>query len=160
MDPKTPTTYRGLPPSLRTPSFGLPGAGAPHRYAPAVGAGGVAGGNDEPLVLELGARELRMGVANEPAPRCRLGWHDALWRRAGARLSSATPPAPTAPLRRSVWDLGYALRCCGGSDGDGDGDGDAEDLIAYLGLVEDMVERGIRLAFTKSLSPPPAPRRS
>lgn len=149
MDPKAPTTYRGLPPSLRTPSFGLPGAGAPHRYAPVAGAGG----SDEPLVLELGARELRMGLANEPVPRCRLGWHDALWRRAGVRLSSATPPAPAAPLRRPVWDLGYALRYCPGGDAGADG----EDLIAYLGLVEDMVERGIRLAFTKSRPPPPPP---
>jgi len=38
---------------------------------------------------------------------------------------------------RSVWDLGFALR------------GAEEGFRAQLGLVEDLVERGLRVAYNK-----------
>ncbi|CCX32926.1 hypothetical protein FPQ18DRAFT_383745 [Pyronema domesticum] len=145
MDPKTPTTYRGLPPSLRTPSFGLPTS--PHRYTPSSSLHN----HEEPLIFEIGSRILRAGFTNEPAPRCTLAWSETLWRRVGDRFTSASEEAEAKKWGRkggrAVWDTGFALR--GGED---DIDGEREGRVRQMmGLVEDLVERGIRVAYNKHL---------
>jgi hypothetical protein len=132
MDPKTPTTYRGLPPSLRTPSFGSPAS--PHRYSPG---SSLHGQHEDPLIFEIGSRLLRAGFTNEATPRCQLAWSNALWRRVGGRVSSNSPAVGKRKGGRSVWDLGFALR------------GAEEGFRAQLGLVEDLVERGLRVAYNK-----------
>ena len=134
MDSKTTTTYRGLPPSLRTPSFGAPAS--PHqRYTP----GGSLHGNEELLILEIGSRLLRAGFANEPSPRCQLAWNDSLWRRVGDKVSSETVGKRQGG--RCLWDLEFAVHAAG-VDSD-------ERVRSQMGLVEDLVERGLRLAYNK-----------
>lgn len=86
---------------------------------------------EDPLVFEIGSRLLRAGFAGESAPRCVLEWSsEVFWRREGI-----------------VWTGG-------GSGGGGEGEGEGElwrgDLRSVeLGVVEDVVERGVRMAYNK-----------
>jgi hypothetical protein len=134
MDPKASTTYRGLPPALRTPSFGVPAS--PHRYA----AGSSLHAHEDPLILEIGSRILRAGFTNEGAPRCQMAWSDTMWRRAGDRIPTVT--VGKRQNGRSVWDLGFALHGEEGEDLD-------TRLQRQLGLIKDLVERGLRVAYNR-----------
>jgi hypothetical protein len=72
-----------------------------------------------------------------------------LWRRVGDRFTSAGEEAEAKKWGRkggrAVWDTGFALR--GGED---DIDGEREGRVRQMmGLVEDLVERGIRVAYNK-----------
>ncbi|KAI5797774.1 hypothetical protein EDC01DRAFT_613851 [Geopyxis carbonaria] len=123
--PRTPsTTYRGLPPTLRTPSFSGAAPLTARHYSP----GGSLHSNEDPLVLEIGAKHLRAGFANEPTPRCVLTWNERLFRRVGEQI----PVADGRRRReRELWQL---------------------DLWKVdLGLVEDLLERGLRQAYNKYL---------
>jgi len=140
MDSKTPTTtlYRGLglPPALRTPSFGVPGGPAVHRYQPASSLHAP----EDLLVLEIGSRLLRAGFANEASPRCQLAWNDSVRWRSGDRIVSALVGRRQGGS--AIWDLNFALRGESGESVD-------KLLRRQLGLVQDLVERGLRLAYNK-----------
>jgi hypothetical protein len=143
MDPKTSTVYRGLPPALRAPSFGNPASTA-HRYA----AGSSLHAHEDPLILEIGSRILRAGFTNEATPRCQMAWSDTMWRRAGDRIPTGT--VGRRQDARSVWDLGFALHGEEGEDVD-------TRLRRQMGLIEDLVERGLRVAYNKYRPTPPPP---
>jgi hypothetical protein len=140
MDSKTPTTtlYRGLglPPALRTPSFGVPGGPTVSRYPPASSLHAP----EDLLVLEIGSRLLRAGFANEASPRCQLPWTDSVRRRAGGRVVSALVGRRQGGS--AIWELDFAMRRRRRETVD-------QLLRRKLGLIQDLVERGLRLAYNK-----------
>ncbi|KAH0605902.1 uncharacterized protein H6S33_004359 [Morchella sextelata] len=86
---------------------------------------------EDPLIFEIGSRLLRAGFAGESAPRCVLEWsNEVFWCREGI-----------------VWTGGASNR-----DEDGRGELWRGDLRSVeLGVVEDVVERGVRMAYNKYL---------
>lgn len=99
----------------------------------ATAAGGASSGglylhhSEDPLIFEIGSRLLRAGFANEGTPRCELEWaEEVFWSREGC-----------------VWST---------RDQDGEGKGELwrGDLRSVeMGVVEDVVERGVRMAYNK-----------
>ncbi|KAH8148786.1 uncharacterized protein LAJ45_07129 [Morchella importuna] len=89
---------------------------------------------EDPLIFEIGSRLLRAGFAGESAPRCVLEWsNEVFWCREGI-----------------VWTGGASTT----RDEDGRGGGELwrGDLRSVeLGVVEDVVERGVRMAYNKYL---------
>lgn len=92
---------------------------------------------EDPLIFEIGSRLLRAGFAGESAPRCVLEWsNEVFWCREGI-----------------VWTGGASSSSSSGSgrdDQDGRGELWRGDLRSVeLGVVEDVVERGVRMAYNK-----------
>lgn len=85
--------------------------------------------SEDLLIFEIGSRLLRAGFANEGTPRCELEWtKEVFWSREGC-----------------IWSA---------RDKDGEGNGKGElwrgDLRSVeMGVVEDVVERGVRMAYNK-----------
>lgn len=101
-------------------------------------AAGASGGlylhhSEDPLIFEIGSRLLRAGFANEGAPRCVLEWtNEVFWTREGY-----------------IWG-GVRDK----TDGEGRGELWKVDLRnVEIGVVEDVVERGVRMAYNKFVSP-------
>jgi hypothetical protein len=122
----TTTLYRGLglPPALRTPSFGVSGGPTVHRYQPASSLRG----HEDSLVLEIGSCMRCAGFANKMSLPARLEQHHVAapalvgrFRRLGPRLCAVRWPGEDVDKR----------------------------LRRQLGLVEDLVECGLRPAYNK-----------
>jgi hypothetical protein len=96
--------------------------------------------DDEPLLVEIGSRHLRAGLAGERAPRCILNFGPEEQRRAGdyRRWRSDTRHSGAAQLPREHWGEDHELWQMDLSKVD-------------LGLVEDKLERVVRKASTTYL---------
>ncbi len=118
--PKTP--FRALPSALRTSSFSAVSGVplTPHRFSP----GGSLHNTEDPLVVEIGSRFLRAGFAGEGTPRCTLPWSERLYRRAGDKFNFEKEKK-----RKELWSW------------------DLQNVD--LGLVEDVLERGMREGYNK-----------
>jgi hypothetical protein len=127
-------------PTIRTP-LQSPSVTSPlSRYSPSSYS---VAGNDEPIVLEIGSRFLRIGFAGESAPRCVLPWDEGLFSRTGERVEFRSVGARRG---RELYGLGTAGRPGGGGGGDDDEEGE-------VGLMQDRLERGIRLGVNKFVHP-------
>lgn len=121
----SPSAHRRLPSVLRTPSISSLTVGVPltpRHFSP----GGSLHSSEEPLILEIGSKILRVGFASEGAPRCSIPWNGELCRVAGDVVNHGDG----STLRRiELWRPDLA-----GLD---------------MGLVADLVERGVRKAYNK-----------
>ncbi|TGZ84896.1 hypothetical protein EX30DRAFT_337351 [Ascodesmis nigricans] len=121
----TPTTYHGAPPSIRAPSLSSSANATSLRYTSGLSSHGIA---EDPLVLEIGTKFLRAGLANQEHPRCVLAWDKRMFKRCGDR----------ALLDDIVKRRGTELWT-------------ADMRGLDIGLVEDLLERGVREAYHKYL---------
>lgn len=88
--------------------------------------------SEDPLIFEIGSRLLRAGFANEGTPRCELEWaNEVFWSREGY-IWSGSRTGKEAEGRGELWS------------------GDLRNV--EMGVVEDVVERGIRMAYNKFVS--------
>lgn len=102
------------------------------------------------MVIEIGTRYLRAGFANEATPRCEIPYTEEMWRRVGDKLADGgkrggtmlphkastttveTPPSKKKSTRKTRGELWqYDLR------------------TLDTGLVEDLLERVLRVAYNK-----------
>lgn len=82
-------------------------------------------------MFEIGSRVLRAGYPNEPHPRCVLEWaREEFWKREGDLWGSGGWYTGAGKRIGEVW---------GPNVGD-------------VGLVEDVIERGVRIAYNKCVS--------
>ena len=132
------------PPSPHTPQRGISSA-----FSSPGGGGSGYRADDEPVILDIGARGLRAGFAGAWAPRCTLGFGLEVARRVGdyrrwlpgydAEARRRRKPADAWAAEHELWPL------------------DAR--RADLGLVEDKLERAIREAYATHLLLEPKARR-
>ncbi len=126
---RPPLLHSGSPASPRTPHRTLSSSSF---SSPTVGGKG----EDDPLILEFGARFLRAGFARDAAPICSLGYGPSEQQRAG-NYQYWEPGFKRSPRKfNKRWTDPYELWPL--------------DLRAVnLGLVEDKVERAVRTVFTR-----------
>ncbi|KAL7272274.1 hypothetical protein RUND412_004924 [Rhizina undulata] len=119
--------------SLRPSSYSATPLTPRHTYTPPT----TLHNAEDALVFEIGTRFLRAGFANEPFPRCELDWSTHAYRRAGDRISSVRKPRAKRKDPVGAAEKGELWR---------------EDLRGFeVGLVEDLVERAVRVAYNKYL---------
>ena len=142
LDRKTSAAVRSPlvgPPSPHTPQRGGSGGGVSSTFSSPGGSYRV---EDEPVLLEFGARHLRAGFAGPSswAPRCTLGFGIEESRRVGdyRRWLPGYDPSKRRKRNPEEWTGEHELWQI-----------DAQS--SNLGLVEDKVERAIREAYAKYL---------